>query len=79
MMGTMDSGFRSHGSRLYVAVVALLLLGWVDSQYARLAERRRPFSIEGPGECEYRRYLLRSAVLLLLAAVVLLGPALLLP
>jgi hypothetical protein len=35
--------------------------------------------MEGPGERVYRRYLLRSAVLLLLAAVVLVGLALFLP
>jgi hypothetical protein len=79
LMLTMDGGSRSQGGRLYVAVAALLLLGAVDRQYARLAERRRPLLMVGPGEAAYWRYVVRSAGLLLLAAVVLVGLALLLP
>jgi hypothetical protein len=84
MMATMDSGFRSQGGRFYVAVAAMLLLGWVASQYAWLAERQRlrwtarPWEIES-GESEYWRCLVRSGMLLLLAAGVLVGLAMLLP
>jgi hypothetical protein len=78
MLG-MDSSSRSQGGRLYVAVVAVVLLGTVEGQYARLVERRRPLWTEGPGEAAYRRYVVRSAVLLLLAALVLMGLALRLP
>jgi hypothetical protein len=67
------------GARLIVAVATVLLLGWIDTRFGWLAERRRPFSMSGPGESAYRRYLARSAVLLLLAALVLGGLALLLP
>ena len=67
------------GARLAIAVATVLLLGWIDTQFGWLAERRRPFSMSGPGESAYRRYLARSGVLLLLSALVLLGFALLLP
>jgi hypothetical protein len=63
--------------RLYVAIAALVVLGAVDSQVERLVKRRVPFSLETTvGE---RRYSRVSLVLMLVAAVVLIGLALLLP
>jgi hypothetical protein len=77
MMVSIDGGPGSQGGRWYVAVAALLLLGAVDSQYAWLLRRREPLSLtESPG---YRRYRIGSLLLLLAAAVVLLGLAWLLP
>jgi hypothetical protein len=67
------------GARLAVAVAAMLLLGWIDTQFGRLAERRRPFLMQGSGESTYRRYLARSSMLLFLAALVLWGLALVEP
>jgi hypothetical protein len=67
------------GARLAVAVATVLLLGWLDTQFGWLAERRRPFWMTGPGETEYRRYAIRSSVLLVLAALILVGLALFLP
>jgi hypothetical protein len=75
----MSSTSEGRGSRLIVAVAAVLLLGWVHTQFGRLALRRRPLWMSGPGESAYRRYLLRSAALLLLSALVLVGLAVLLP
>ena len=77
MLLTIDGGPRGQGGRWYVAIAALLLLGAVDSQYAWLMRRREPLSLtESPA---YGRYRIRSALLLLAAAVVLLGLAWLLP
>jgi hypothetical protein len=77
MMLTMDAASRSQGGRFYAAVVAVVLLGLVDTQFARLAKRRNPLSwIE---TAEYRRYQVRSLLLLLLSTLVLVGLALLLP
>ena len=73
--------FKMDGSqtkeRLYVAIAALVVLGAVDSQAERLVKRRVPFSLETTvGE---RRYSRVSVVLMLVAAVMLFGLALLLP
>ena len=73
--------FKMDGSqtkeRLYVAIAALVILGGVDSQVERLVKRRVPFSLETTvGE---RRYSRVSVVLMLVAAVMLFGLALLLP
>lgn len=72
----MDSGSRTK-ERFYVAIVALVLLGTVDTQVQRLIKRRVPFSLTTT--VEERRYSGISLVLLLVAAVVLIGLALLLP
>jgi hypothetical protein len=76
VMSNMSAGLAG---RLAVAVAAVLLLGWLDTQFGWLAERRRPLWMTGPGEAEYQRYAIRSSVLLLLAALILVGLALLLP
>ena len=77
IMLTMDTASRSQGGRLYVAVAAVLLLGAVDTQFARLARRRRPLSLIEPAE--YSRYRVLSCLLLLLSTLALVGLALLLP
>ena len=79
LLMVMSGTARGLGERLSVAVGAVLLLGGVDAQFGRLAERRRPFWRSGPGEAAYRRYQVRSAVLLVLSALVLVGLAVLLP
>jgi hypothetical protein len=65
------------GERLIVAVAALFALGAIDTQAARLADRRRP--LLAPDPPGYRRYAVWSALGLALAAALLLGLALLLP
>ena len=76
LMLKMDGGSRSK-ERLYVAIVALLLLGTLDSQVERLIRRRAPLSLTTT--VEERRYTGVSLVFLLIAAVGLIGLALLLP
>lgn len=63
--------------RLTVAIAALVLLGWLDTQATSLAKRREP--LLGPDSPGYRRFVVWSSLGLLLAAVVLLGLAWLLP
>jgi hypothetical protein len=71
-------GGRPHlAGRLTVAIAALLLLGWLDTQATRLARRREP--LLGPDSAGYRRFVVWSAVGLLLATVLLLGLAWFLP
>jgi hypothetical protein len=71
-------GGRSHlAGRLYVAIAALLFLGWLDTQATRLARRREP--LLGPDSAGYRRFVVWSAAGLLGTAVVLLGLAWFLP
>jgi hypothetical protein len=77
LMLKMDSGSRSQGGRLYVAIAALFILGSVDSQFRKLVERREPFSLTTT-EAE-SRYAFVSLIVLLLAAVVLFGAAWYLP
>jgi hypothetical protein len=65
-------GGRPHlAGRLTVAIAALLLLGWLDTQATRLARRREP--ILGPDSAGYRRFVLWTALGLLLATVLLQG------
>jgi hypothetical protein len=71
-------GGREHlPGRLTVAIAALLLLGWLDTQATRLAERRQP--LLAPYTAGYRRFLVWSSLGLLVAAVLLLGLAWFLP
>lgn len=76
LMLKMDSGSATK-ERLYVAIAALVVLGAVDSQVQRLVRRRVPFSLETT--VEERRYNGVSLVFMLVAAVVLISLALLLP
>jgi hypothetical protein len=71
-------GGRNHlAGRLTVAVAALLLLGWLDTQATRLARRRQP--LLAPDTAGYRRFAVWSAYGFLLAAVLLLGHAWFMP
>jgi hypothetical protein len=71
-------GGQSHlAGRLTVAIPALLILGWLDTQATRLARRREP--LLRPYSAGYRRYALLSAWGLLVAAALLLGLAWFLP
>jgi hypothetical protein len=71
-------GGRAHlPGRLTVAVAALFVLGALDTQATRLANRRRPLLAADP--IGYRRYVVWSALGLLMAAVLLLGLAWFLP
>jgi hypothetical protein len=74
LMWVMDAGSRSQGGRFYVALGAVVLLGLVDTQFARLM--RRQFLWDST---PYRRYRLLSLLFLALAAAGLLGLALFLP
>ena len=77
IIATMEPSAASQGGRFYLAIVALVILAGIDGSYGWLEQRRRPFSMEGPGEHAYRRYLYISLGLLL-AAAVLIGLALIL-
>jgi hypothetical protein len=71
-------GGRTHlADRLTVAVAALLVLGALDTQATRLAQRRRP--LLAPDPPGYRRFVVWSALGLLAVAVLLLGLAWYLP
>ncbi|MDQ3209445.1 MAG: hypothetical protein M3Q37_12685 [Gemmatimonadota bacterium] len=71
-------GGREHWpGRLTVAIAALLLLGWLDTQATRLARRREP--LLGPNTAGYSRFLVWSSLGLCLAAVLLFGLAWFLP
>lgn len=74
IMRAMDESSRSQGGPFYVAVIAILLLGAVESQLRRMMRRRLPFSLATLPE--ERRYALHSLVLLSVASVLLLGVAL---
>jgi hypothetical protein len=63
--------------RLTVAIAALLLLGWLDTQATRLARRREP--LLGPDSPGYRRFVVLSVLGLFMAAALLLGLAWYLP
>lgn len=77
LMLQLESWRQSQGERFYVAVVALLLLGAIESQTRRLMKRRLPFSLSTTREEQ-----IYSLVVLLVmggAAVVLFGFACYLP
>ena len=71
-------GGRGHlAGRLTVAIAALLLLGWLDTQATRIAKRRQP--VLAPYTPGYRRFAVWSSLGLLLASALLLGLAWYLP
>jgi hypothetical protein len=77
IIATMDASSKSQGGRFFVAVGALVALGFIDTQFARLMWRRYMLDMTGSGD--YWRYRVVSSLLLLLAAAFLIGLALLLP
>ena len=77
IMLSIGGGKSNLANRLIVAVGALSILGAIDTQATRLANRRRPILASDPPS--YRRFLLSSAAAFLSAAVILLGVAVLLP
>ncbi len=77
IMLSMDAGSRPRAGRFYVAIGALVLLGFLDTQIERFVIRLAAPSL-GTTSPE-RRYAAVSLPLWLLAAVVLLGAAWLLP
>lgn len=77
LMVKMDSGSRSQGGRFYVAILALVILGAVDSQFRKLVQRNLPFSLTTTAA--ESRYNLVSLLLMLIAAVVLISLAWVLP
>jgi hypothetical protein len=71
-------GGRAHlAGRLGIALAALLALGAIDSGATRLAKRHRP--LLAPDPPGYRRFVVWSALGLLVVAVLLLGLAWFLP
>jgi hypothetical protein len=71
-------GGRSNlADRLVIAVVAIAILGAVDTQATRLAQRRRP--LLAPDPPGYRRFVILTSLGLLAAACLLLGLAWYLP
>ncbi len=69
IMLNMDSGSQSQGGRYYVAIGALVILGFVDSQMRRLVKRRAPLSL-GITKPE-RIYAAVSLLLMLISALIL--------
>lgn len=77
LMVTIGGGREHLAGRLSVAVAALIVLGWLDTQATRLARRRQP--VLAPDSAGYRRFAVWSSLGLLLTAVLLLGLAWFLP
>src|SRR5687767_806021 len=73
IMIDMDASSASQGGRYYVAVVALVALGAIDSQILKTYKRRLPFTLGTTPE--ESRYALISLLLLIAAGVVLIGVA----
>ncbi len=71
-------GGRGHlAARLTVAVAAVFIVGAIDTQATRLAQRRRP--LLAPDPRWYRRFEVWSALGMMAAAALLLGLAWFLP
>ncbi|MBA3893038.1 MAG: hypothetical protein H0X69_05005 [Gemmatimonadales bacterium] len=77
LMVTIGGGREHLAGRLSVAVAALIVLGWLDTQATRLARRRQP--VLAPDSAGYRRFAVWSSLGLLLTAALLLGLAWFLP
>lgn len=77
IIATMEDGSKSQGGRYFVAVGAVVALGWLDQQLMHLVWRRYAL-IDGDWS-RYRRVCVLSGLLLLVIAVLLIGLARLLP
>jgi hypothetical protein len=73
LMFAIGGGQEYLKGRLIVAITALLLLGWLDTQATRLARRREP--LLAPYSAGYRRFVVLSSSGLLLATALLFGLA----
>jgi hypothetical protein len=77
IMIDIGGGRSKLADRLVIAVVSVVILGAVDTQATRLAQRRRPlFAPDPPG---YRRFVIWTSLGLLTATCLLLGLAWYLP
>jgi hypothetical protein len=77
IMVDMDRSSVSQGGRYYLAVAAVVVLGFLDGQFQKILKRQIPFSLTTtPKES---RYALISLLLLTAAGVVLIGVAWILP
>jgi hypothetical protein len=76
IIATIDGGSKSQGGRYFVAIGALVALGWIDSRFAALEWRR--YSLMTCYWPRYRRYRILSLSLMLFAGVFLIGLAFLL-
>ena len=77
IIATMEDGSKSQGGRFYVAVGALVALGWVDQQLMKLVWRR--YALVDGDWPQYRRVCLLSGLLLVVVGAILFGLACLLP
>ena len=66
-----DMNGPTYGGRIYLAIAAIVFLGWIDEQYRRLEDRRLVWP-GGPGERAYWWRMRLSLGLLIVAAVILL-------
>lgn len=76
IMATMAEGTRAQGGRFYVAIVALALLGGVNSQIGRILRRRARSITTSPDE---QRHAALSLILFPIVAILLIGLAWRLP
>ena len=76
IMATMAEGTRAQGGRFYVAIVALALLGVVNSQIGRILRRRSPSITPSPDE---RQHATLSLILFPIITILLIGLAWRLP
>ena len=78
VVALLSMGGPTYGGRVFVAISAVFVLGWLDTQYDKV-ERRRLVGLEGAGErAVWRRMRLRLGLLggvaiILLAIAVILG------
>ncbi|MEW5938664.1 MAG: hypothetical protein AB1750_03310 [Chloroflexota bacterium] len=77
IMLDMEASSQSQGGRYYVAIGALVILGFLDSQMGRVVKRRAPFDL-GTTKPE-RVYAAVSLLLMIVVAVVLFALAYFLP
>lgn len=73
----MEAGSRNQGGRFYLALAALVVLAFVETQIERVVIRRVPWQLGVSGP--QRRYAGVCLLLLLASAVVLIAGALALP
>jgi len=70
---------EAQGGRYYVAVAAILVLGAIESQIAKMVQRRVKWSLLGPEPTYNRPYTMWSCLVMLVCGAVLIGLAYFLP